>query len=171
MALWLRPRAATRAQTLILCATSVLLSSAPDLDYLPGLATGSLNAFHQGPTHSLAAVTLAALAVAAIPPLRRVCGTRSAFRFFLFAWSLMLVHLLLDVFTADFRPPIGIPLFWPFTSAPVHGTPAIFPAWSKMALSDLFTAPNLRPVLVESLTSLALLLPTFLLTRRRRPAT
>ncbi len=43
--------------------TAAALACLPDLDYLPGLAAGSLNAFHQQGTHSLAWVFLAAAAV------------------------------------------------------------------------------------------------------------
>ncbi|MBR6020851.1 MAG: metal-dependent hydrolase [Kiritimatiellae bacterium] len=148
-----------------LAAVSVVVSSLPDLDYLPGLATGSLNAFHQGPTHSLAAVLAAALLLSAIPPLRRFAGLPRYHPFFLYSLALLLLHLLFDAFTQDFRPPIGIPLFWPFSDAPVHASfsPFLFPAWSKMALSDLFTATNLRPALSELLAALALLLPAALL--------
>ena len=39
------------------------LACLPDLDYLPGLAAGSLNAFHQQGTHSLAWVFLAATTI------------------------------------------------------------------------------------------------------------
>lgn len=173
LALCLRPRNATRAQTTAFLACSAVVSSLPDLDYLPGLAIGQLNAFHQGPTHSLAAVTAAALVLAAVPPLRRLAGLPSPARFFAFSWALLLLHLLLDVFTADFRPPIGIPLFWPFTDAPVHASfsPFLFPAWKKMALSDLFSAANLRPVLAETLAGLLLLLPAVFHARRARRGT
>lgn len=168
IALLVRPRNASRPRTLALCATSAVVSSLPDLDYLPGLAIGQLNAFHQGPTHSLAAVTAAALVLSAVAPLRRLCGSGSAPRFFVFAWGLLLLHLLLDIFTADFRPPVGIPLFWPFASAPVHASfsPFLFPAWSKAALSDLLSPANLRPILAETLAALVLLLPSYLLSRR-----
>jgi len=156
------------ARTLAFHGFAVVVSSLPDLDYIPGLAIGQLNAFHQGPTHSLAAVTAAALVLAAVPPLRRLVGVPSAARLFAFVWLLLLVHLLLDLFTQDFRPPIGIPLFWPFADAPVHASfsPLLFPAWKKMALSDLFCAANLRPVLAETLSALLLLIPAFLLSRR-----
>ena len=168
MALLIRPRNASRLQTSVLCATAAVVSSLPDLDYLPGLAIGQLNAFHQGPTHSLIAVIAAALVLSAIPPLRRLVGIPSPSRFFAFSWSLLLLHLLLDIFTADYRPPIGIPLLWPFSSTPVHASfsPFLFPAWSKMALSDLLSPANLRPILAETLASLALLLPSFLFSRR-----
>lgn len=155
-----------------LAAHAVVVSSLPDLDYLPGLAVGQLNAFHQGPTHSLAAVVAAAVGLSLVAPLRHAIGLPRFRLCFLFTLSLLLLHLLLDAFTQDFRPPIGIPLFWPFSDAPVHASFSLFlfPAWSKMTLSDLFTAANLRPVLAEFLSALALLFPAALLSlfpRRR----
>ena len=167
MPLCLHPRGRPRTQTISLFTYSAIVSSLPDLDYLPGLAIGQLNAFHQGPSHSLVAVSAAALVLSAIPPLRRFLCIPSPARFFAFTWSLLLLHLLLDIFTADFRPPIGIPLLWPFSSTPVHASfsPFLFPAWSKMALSDLLSPSNLRPILAETLSSLLLLVPSFLHSR------
>lgn len=149
---------------------SVVVSSAPDLDYLPGLAIGQLNAFHQGPTHSLLAVGLLAAGLACWPRLRKWMAPEwSARRFFAFSLLLGIVHLALDVFTQDFRPPIGIPLFWPLPLPHVHAPgPWLFPAWEKMALSDLFSPANLRPVLVETACAAVLLAAAALVPGRKK---
>lgn len=145
----------------------VVLSCWPDIDYVPGLLAGALNKFHQGPSHSL----LFALAgvLLAYPFVRRpglLAHTRT--RTICILLLVALSHLLLDIFTQDFRPPIGIPLFWPLSDFPVHSPFSLFPAWAKGSLAEIIQSPqNLRSIAIELLYALPLLLLPPLLFRRR----
>ena len=40
------------------CLAAALLACLPDIDYLPGLLVGDMNAYHQGPPHSLLVLLL-----------------------------------------------------------------------------------------------------------------
>lgn len=129
-------------------AALVALSCWPDVDYVPGLLAGVLNQFHQGFTHSflfaLAGVPLA------YPFLRRAMPREVPARPIVAVLLLVaLSHLLFDALTQDFRPPIGIPLFWPFTDLPVHSPWSLFPAWAKGTLRDLLNPSNLRAAAIE----------------------
>lgn len=146
--------------------TLVVLSCWPDIDYLPGLLAGSLNKFHQGPSHSLLFVLLGVLL--AYPLIRRTAFTLTRARIICFLLLIALSHLLLDIFTQDFRPPIGIPLFWPLSDIPVHSPFSLFPAWAKGSLAEIVRSPqNLRSIAIELLYALPLLILPPLLFRPR----
>jgi inner membrane protein len=93
---------------LLLC---VFVAMTPDLDFIPGLLTGTPARYHQGVTHSLAFALLASLSAAGI------AGLRSGAYLSIFSYSGLayLSHLVLDILGADTRPPFGIPLLWPFS--------------------------------------------------------
>jgi hypothetical protein len=114
----------------------------------------ALERFHQGPLHSLGFVAAAALALAL--PLRRRLGLAPA-------WLLLaaagLTHLLLDLAVIDYKPPVGIPVFWPLSAERFHSPVEIFPGIDRVRLLSM---RNLRELLVE----LALCLPVLLLTLR-----
>lgn len=84
------------------------LSQLPDLDFLPGLLVGRLDAFHHGPSHSLGAACLAGC-------LAWLYGRQrgDAWRWGLLAFVLVLAHALVDALGRDYRPPYGVPLAWP----------------------------------------------------------
>lgn len=148
-------------------AALVALSCWPDIDYVPGLLAGALNQFHQGFTHSilfaLAGVPAAYLFLRRAMP-REVPARPILALLLLVAFS----HLLFDAFTQDFRPPIGIPLFWPFSDLPVHAPWPLFPAWAKGTLRDLLRPSNLRAVAIELAYAIPLLLLPPLAARRRK---
>jgi len=82
-------------------------ANAPDLDFLPGLFAGELGRYHHGPSHSIAlAVVFGILAGALFS--RRMHA-------FVIGLSLYLSHVLLDYLVQDPSPPLGVPLFWPFS--------------------------------------------------------
>lgn len=102
----------------------------PDLDFVPGLLMGQGNAFHQGPTHSLLAAALVALA----------CWIYGRFKghAWLLAWAgaaVYLSHLAVDWMAMDYRAPIGIPLFWPFSYEHMSADHAIFLDIKRSALT------------------------------------
>jgi hypothetical protein len=81
---------------------------APDLDLLLNLMDGRNH--HQGPSHSIGAAVLAALAVTTFGVL---AGRREAWRLGAWAGVGWLSHLALDFLSIDTSPPIGLPLLWP----------------------------------------------------------
>jgi len=83
---------------------------APDLDFVPGLLTGDINRFHQLASHSVGAMALFGILAGAVGG--RIVG--NAWRIGVGAAVLYGSHLIIDLFTHDVRPPLGIPLFWPF---------------------------------------------------------
>ena len=89
----------------------LILAIIPDLDFLPGIVQGQPALYHQGITHSFSFAAGAGLLAVFFRPFtpRRILAN---WLVFFFAYS---SHLLVDFFGPDFRPPIGIPLFWPIT--------------------------------------------------------
>ncbi len=133
----------------------VALANAPDIDYLPGLLSGDLNAYHHLITHTAgwcllvsAGVALAARAFRRGAPMKAVLG-----------WSLLLTgsHLLADWLTADTRPPIGIMALWPVDDR-FHLAPrTIFLALQKRDFADMLQWHNVGAVVVELVWCLPLL--------------
>ena len=132
---------------------AAILACLPDVDYLPGIWRGQLNAVHQQATHSLGWVLLASAGL---------WLTGRAWRPAVFGWRagtfiLVLVssHLAIDLVTVDTRAPIGIPLWAPLSDDPVHAPFALLPAWSKASLGDLLRPRNLRALGIEGGAGLA----------------
>jgi inner membrane protein len=90
-----------------------LLAVAPDLDFLPGWFAGQPALYHQGASHSIAAALVAAALCA---PWVAPSGDRR--RCFGWLFAAYASHLLIDWLGRDARPPLGIPLLWPFSSEP-----------------------------------------------------
>ena len=133
-------------------ATPLLLGAAvlaclPDLDYLPGIWSGSLNAAHQQGTHSVAWVLLAAAIIWGVGRWWKpaVFGWRA----FLLVVMLIGSHLVVDLLTADYAAPYGIPLWAPFSDQHVQGPVALLPAWEKRTLADVWRVSNLQPLAIE----------------------
>jgi membrane-bound metal-dependent hydrolase YbcI (DUF457 family) len=100
---------ADRAHLIWLC---ILLSIAPDLDFLPGILLGKPAMYHQGMTHSLGFALIVSLTIATIYTLKG-WPFPGIFTLSFFAYG---SHLVLDFFGPDGRPPYGIPLLWPFST-------------------------------------------------------
>lgn len=142
---------------------AVLLANAPDLDLLPGIAMGDPNRFHHGPTHSLVtAVAVGLIAMAWVGLTGRGWPLRGALSPAL-ATGLMVAalwgsHVVLDAFTLDRSPPVGVPMLWPLSDARVNWWP-IFDRADKVAgaasplgfVDSLLTAHNLRATAREAL--------------------
>lgn len=101
-----------------------LVSQAPDLDFLPGLLTGSVEYYHHGISHSLGFAALAGIICAALGR-RWGLGAR-------WGWLgalLYLTHVLLDYTTIS---PRGIPLWWPLSQARVLAeNPFFIDVWRR----------------------------------------
>ena len=142
------------------------LACLPDIDYLPGILTGDLNAYHQQGTHSIAWTLLASAVIWLLIRWQR--PARATARLFLFIFILIASHLAIDMITEDHRPPYGIPLFAPISNTPYISPVPLLPAWQKSSLADLATPANLRPLAIE-LASGTLLFSALLLTTRSLP--
>jgi membrane-bound metal-dependent hydrolase YbcI (DUF457 family) len=141
-------------------AAILFAANLPDIDYLAVVhGREAMERFHQGPLHSIGFVAAAAVPLALL--LRRPLGLSRA-------WLLLagagLTHLLLDLLVVDRKPPIGLPLLWPWTPGLFHATVPVFPGIDRV---NVFSVKNLRELCVE----LALGIPALLLARwwaRRR---
>ena len=87
-------------------------ANSADLDFVPGLFIGDINRYHQTVSHSLFAAALFGVMSAWLAPYlgetRLRVGTMG--------FSAYASHLFLDFLVVDERPPLGIPMFWPFMS-------------------------------------------------------
>jgi membrane-bound metal-dependent hydrolase YbcI (DUF457 family) len=112
-----------------------LVAQLPDLDFIPGLLMGVPAAFHHEQSHSLGAACLAA-------GLAALWGRRQgqAGRWGLAVGLSYFLHVLIDWATMDFRPPLGVPLWWPLSSEYFLAASPIFldvkrgaPDWELLA--------------------------------------
>lgn len=126
---------------------AVVLACLPDIDYLPGIWSGSLNAMHQQGTHSVAWVLLASAVLWGLG--RWWKPAAFGWRTFLFIVLLIGSHLVIDLFTADGAEPYGIPLWAPLSAQHVQGPVALLPAWEKSTLGEVWCGANLRPLAIE----------------------
>jgi inner membrane protein len=111
-----------RRRSLVLLAVLVIASGLPDLDFLPGMLVGNADLYHHGPSHSLFAGLLVAALAGTLVAWRggAALGKRIGLAVFL-GYGL---HVVLDMFCIDTRPPFGVPLFWPlwagYVASPVE---------------------------------------------------
>lgn len=137
----------------------ILLSIAPDFDFLPGLLVNQPSRYHQGVSHSLGAALVVSMATmlcyhkATSAP----ASQRQWFVLFFLAYA---SHLFLDVFGPDARPPYGIPLLWPLSDAtflaPVTLLPGVahggrFSVSSRDWFGFIFQWRNVAAVAIELL--------------------
>ncbi len=80
--------------------------------------------------------------------------------------SLSLSHIILDIFSIDLKPPIGVPLFAPFSSFTLNF--GILPKIEKSSLHSLFSWNNIKAMIIETLIFLPILIVSFYLTREKR---
>ena len=129
-----------------------LLGMAPDLDLLL--------AVHRGPTHSMGAALIVALATAAIT---------SNPRFGLAAGCAYATHAVLDWLGADSSMPVGIMALWPFTWEYYQASSPIFDSvWRRNETPD-FWSHNIRAIARELIILVPLAWLGFLRARPRKP--
>ncbi len=76
--------------------------------------------------------------------------------------SLVFFHLILDIFSIDLKPPIGVPIFSPFSSFTLNI--GILPKIEKSSFHSLFSKNNIQAMLVEIAIFLPILLIVYFLT-------
>jgi len=139
----------------------LIVANAPDLDFIPGLLAGKPNLYHHGLSHSIGfgvVVSIAATWLITRNTLKKPLREFTSF------FICFLSHLLLDLFSMDGRPPLGIPIFWPFSNI-YYMIPILPPvkhshsyATIGQFLTDLFSLHNLYVAGLEILLSFPFLL-------------
>ena len=145
---------------------AVIIANVADLDLIPGIIAGEPDRFHHvGFSHSAVFAIVGGLAVGALAAaagtrwpvvsrrLSAVTGTA------LMVGLLLLSHVVLDAFNQDFRPPAGVPMWWPFSTGHVQSYPW-FVDVAKLRgkgspldfVASLLTVHNLYALLWEFLT-------------------
>jgi membrane-bound metal-dependent hydrolase YbcI (DUF457 family) len=104
----------SRQQFLIQSATLAAIGVMPDLDLL-------INR-HSAETHSIGV----AAAVAAFAALVKLPVAQTRGRIWLAVFLAWMTHPLLDAFTEDSSVPVGIMVWWPFSSAYYHSGLVVF---------------------------------------------
>ncbi len=145
-------------------AVCVILANAPDVDYLFGLFAGRFNAFHQTVTHTGVWVAALALALWLLARGRRRTKPGWSFPFLL---ALLGSHLLLDWLTADYSPPAGLTIGWPWSDRIWHASVSLFPAPAKSGWASLASWHNLRVLAWEAALTLPLPALAWLIQSRR----
>jgi membrane-bound metal-dependent hydrolase YbcI (DUF457 family) len=148
-----------------------LLAVAPDLDFVPGWIAGTPALYHQGASHSFTAAFLAAALCA--PLVARARG--DLLRCFGWLFAAYASHLGIDWLGNDTRPPLGFPLFWPFSSEPFLSPVPLLPGISHSPtghegraawIVSLLDWHNAAALLVELAFALPLLALAWWRTRR-----
>jgi inner membrane protein len=130
-------------------AVFVLLANLPDGDFLPGFLQGFPNRYHHGIFHSFGAMLAVSAAIALV--LRK---KKKPIQVFAMAFIVLASHLVLDFLTLDFKPPYGLPLFWPLSGDYVIDASPVFlnitrSPHSANFFSSLFSLHNLKAALLE----------------------
>jgi hypothetical protein len=154
---WLtgRPARPMRALT-IQVALLAAIGMAPDLDLLWGR--------HSRETHSSGAAVLVGLLAAWR---RWPVGASSPAGTFLIVCSAWFVHPVMDAFSIDNADPVGVMLWWPFSTAFVHSTSAFFDPISRHWSSPDIWRHNALAALHEVLRIAPLAAVVWFIQRRR----
>jgi len=137
-----------------------IMADLPDIDFIFGFIKGNPNEFHHQWTHSLFFALLAGVTAGII---YRFFKRPESFRFALFAFFLVISHILLDFFSRDVSFPYGIQLFWPVTTkyylSPVYLFLDVVRESSKSGfIPSLFCRHNLISVIREGAIFIPLLI-------------
>lgn len=125
---------------------ALVLSNLPDMDFLPGILSGDLNAMHHGYTHSIGWITLVSCSVALM-----ACAFKAANPFFLLVITFALtgLHLVMDMASKDGRAPFGIMVLWPFDDTFRQWPVILFDHVHKAGWHDMIQWANVRTVARE----------------------
>ncbi len=143
----------------VLLINAIIFGLLPDIDLVMILFLGFKEGgkYHQLFTHSIFFATLVFVFLVSI--------TRNLKISFLFSF-LVLMHSILDIFSVDLKPPIGVPLFSPISYASFNI--GILPKIEKSSFFSLISKNNIKAVLIEILIFLPLLLIIFYATKSKK---
>jgi membrane-bound metal-dependent hydrolase YbcI (DUF457 family) len=122
-------------------AVLIFVANLPDLDFLLGFVIGQPGLLHRGISHTVLAVVGFGIAAGAFAHWWRRERFGPAALVFGAAY---LSHLVLDYFTIDTRPPAGVQILWPFSSAHFIAPVTIF---AEITIDGQTRAAFLRTVL------------------------
>lgn len=143
----------------------VLMAHLPDIDYVPGVLLGDINAFHHAYTHTLGWV--AAVAAASWLLWRR--SARVGWTVGVVLFVALASHVVSDMFSGDDGAPFGVMALWPFTDRFYISPESFFWSLRKGTWNDVFQWYNVRAALFELLVLLPVL-GAVLLFKRFAPA-
>ncbi len=102
----------------------MVVANLPDIDFLPGFLLGKPNLYHHHYlSHSLGFAVVVGAALGGFFARRT---HRSFWYFFAVFTCVCYSHVILDYFTADTSQPVGVPMFWPFSTAFFYAPVPIF---------------------------------------------
>lgn len=142
----------------------LLMANLPDIDYVPGVLMGQLNAFHHWYTHTLG--WIAAVAVASW--LLWWKTDRVGWSVFVVLFAALATHLIADIFSGDEKPPFGIMALWPFTDSFYISSMSIFWSLRKGTWNDVFQWYNVHAALYEAAVTLPVIVAVLLFKRFAR---
>ena len=145
---------ATRKGLLIQTVALAAMGVMPDLDLLIGR--------HSAETHSIGVAAMIASAAALV----RVPVANDRWRIWLATFLAWMTHPLLDAFTDDSSVPIGIMVWWPFSSAYFHSGVTIFDSIYRRWWLPGFFEHNLQAALKELVLVGPIVLLVMWITRR-----
>lgn len=123
----------------------IFCANLPDFDLFIGLANGNLSKYHQGYTHTLGFAILFGFITFLFLKLIKF---KDAASISLLTFILIFSHVFLDAFNYDSRPPIGVMLFWPFSSRHFNPCQIFYPVPHTQP-ADIFTSFFMNAVMRE----------------------
>lgn len=131
------------------------MALAPDMDYIPGLFRGDLNASHQGVTHSLGWVLMLTTGVWL---LGKAWNQDWGAGWWVWLCLAGCSHLVADLCTVDLSEPQGIALFWPFVDWRFNGPVFLFLNFEKEDWSQILQRHNFFVLAFELLLTFPVVL-------------
>lgn len=152
-----------------LLAIILLSANLPDVDFLFGYIEGNPNLYHHTWTHSLTFCLM--IGILAMIVGRPFVGGKSLW-IGLLVFGGVLSHLVMDLFTVDQNPPLGIKLFWPITEKYYIASVMIFRDVYRVSssngfLQSLLCRHNCITILFEVVIVGPLLILVYLMSRKR----
>jgi inner membrane protein len=142
-----------RREYLFIC--SVVIANLPDLDLIPRLLFGETSSLHRQWTHSLTATFGFGLLIAG---LARFWQGNSTF-YGLWAGTVYLSHIVLDMLLDDPSPPHGVQLLWPFSESYFISPITPFASFSytnpKIGIIGMFFVPHNLATMARELALMA----------------
>ncbi len=126
----------------------VAMANAPDVDYIPGVLVGRINAYHHLYTHTLGWIALVAAGAWLVA---RAFRPGFGWVWLPIFFAALATHLLADLVTEDTAAPYGIMALWPFTDRFYLSPVTIFRHLEKAEWADVFQLYNLKVLLLEAL--------------------
>lgn len=126
----------------------IVLANLPDIDFAPILIYGfkAVKMFHQAYTHNLGFCFGSALLIALIVSWRL---DRPFLKLFGIFFLLIYSHVILDSMGYDTNPPLGVQLFYPFTSSHFMFPISLFIGAAKSNYKELFSLWNFYGAVLE----------------------